>query len=384
MSKKIFIITAIMFLSLGATAVFSGYHHMGEKDVAQFLKAYPEKEKTKLDSCALCHTGGKYEKRPGVSVSLGSCQWCHLKYGYDESGDITDTLNPYGKDYLHYGRDAASIIGINSRDSDGDGHTNEAEIESIRFPGNKEDDPTKKVSPYRVYAKQQLEALPQHTQFLLMNSSESGDYYAEYKGVTLETLLRDAGITDDATGVYVYSPDGWCQYHPLEIDPNPSLYHVFGTYPSATYRYATQADKAKGGWCDYSSPSCTGRKSNDPIDVPGGLRLMLAYQRDGELLIPGVLSKDNKLYGEGPYRIIAPQKNPGPPDQESNAVDQNVVWPYKADSDHNAGVATRSATIIKVEPLPEGTTDIDLLEAGWNFVDQEKIVIYGAIGDVAL
>jgi hypothetical protein len=32
-----------------------------------------------------------------------------------------------------------------------------------------------------------------------------------------------------------------------------------------------------------------------------------------------------------------------------------------------------------VEPLPEGTTDIDILEAGWNYVDQGKIIVYGAI-----
>jgi hypothetical protein len=38
-------------------------------------------------------------------------------------------------------------------------------------------------------------------------------------------------------------------------------------------------------------------------------------------------------------------------------------------------------TIIKVLPLPAGTTDIDVLEAGWQFVDQAKIIIYGAIED---
>jgi hypothetical protein len=32
-----------------------------------------------------------------------------------------------------------------------------------------------------------------------------------------------------------------------------------------------------------------------------------------------------------------------------------------------------------VEPLPEGVTDINTLEAGWPYIDQEKIVVYGAI-----
>ena len=34
---------------------------------------------------------------------------------------------------------------------------------------------------------------------------------------------------------------------------------------------------------------------------------------------------------------------------------------------------------MKVGPLPEGTTDIDLLEAGWDYIDQNKVVVYGAI-----
>jgi hypothetical protein len=56
-----------------------------------------------------------------------------------------------------------------------------------------------------------------------------------------------------------------------------------------------------------------------------------------------------------------------------------VVWPYNEDWDHNAGACTRTATIIKVTPLPTGTTDIDTMEAGWAYVDANKIVIYGAI-----
>jgi len=210
MLKKIVpIIIGITFVYLSASAVFSGYHHMGEKDLPQFLQALSSKGNTKLDSCALCHTGGQYDKSPGVSVSLGSCQWCHYRYGYEGKGDIADTLNPYGKDYLDNGRNAASIIAINPIDSDGDGFTNEAEIASIRFPGSKEDDPAKKVAPSVVYTRQQLEALPRHKQFLLMSASKSEDFYAEYTRVTLETLLRDAGISDKATGIRVYSPDGW-------------------------------------------------------------------------------------------------------------------------------------------------------------------------------
>lgn len=380
MLKRVFIISsAIFFIVFAASFVFSSYHHMGEKDSAEFLKAFPEKHNTKLDSCALCHTGGEYKNANNVTVNMGSCQWCHYIYGYEGKGNIKATLNPYGADYLNSGRNSDAVMSIASKDSDGDGYNNKAEIDAMRFPGNKEDDPLKKTAPSRTYTRTKLESLPGHTQLLLMSASKSEDYYAEYTGVTLETLLKDAGILESATGIRIYSPDGWSQYHPLYPDPDPALYHVYGDYPPAIYQYDQQADKAKGGWCDYSAGSDRGFSNNSPINVAGGLKLMLAYKRDGKNLDPGILSSTNRLDGEGPYRVIVPQKTTCPPDQPSTASNQDLVWPYKSDWDHSAGSSTRTATIIKVEPLPEGTTDIDLLEAGWKYVDEGKIIIYGAI-----
>ena len=171
---------------------------------------------------------------------------------------------------------------------------------------------------------------------------------------------------------------------PLEKDVNPELYHVNGLYPDSVYYYDTQADTAvnvTSGWCDYGAPSCVGRTNLDPIVNPDGNKMILAYSREGQDMEPGVLGDDNKLNGEGPFRVIPPQKVPSPPDQSSTASDQDVIWPYNYDWDHNAGSATRTVTIIKVEPLPEGTTDIDVLEAGWQYVDEEKIIVYGAIED---
>lgn len=238
-----------------------------------------------------------------------------------------------------------------------------------------------KIAPSRVYSKAELEAMTQHTQFLMMNTSRSGDFYAEYTGVTMEALLEDAGILDSATGILVYAPDGWSNYHPINPEPEPELYHVKGTYPSASFHYDSQTDESFGGWCDYSAPSCIGRSHNDPIFVQGGLKMLLAIRREGSYLEPGVLNQENKLDGEGPFRLVPPQKTPSPPDQPSNSSNPALIWPYEYDWDHNAGAATRSVTIIKILPLPEGTTDIDVLEAGWSYVDQEKIIIYGAIFD---
>ena len=381
--KKFLTVTGSVFMvMLMVSVVLSAYHHEGEEDSPNFMAQYPSKAGSKLDHCATCHTGGQYEKKPGKWVSLGSCQWCHYSYGYDGSGNIVDTLNPYGMAYLTNGRNQEALAAIEGLDSDGDGYTNAVEIAATRYPGNAQDDPTKVPAPSRVYTRAQLEAMAQHTQFMLMNTSRSGDFYAQYTGVPVEDLLKDAGMLDSATGITVFAPDGWSNFHPLELDSAPELYHVKGTYPESYFYYDQEADTAVNvvdGWCDYSAPSCTGRSHLDIIANPNGLKMLLAYKREGQNLEPGVLGNDNKLNGEGPLRLVPPQKAPSAPDQSSKAANQDVVWPYNYDWDHNAGAASRTATIIRVEPLPEGTTDIDILEAGWKYVDEEKIVIYGAI-----
>jgi hypothetical protein len=359
------------------------YHHEGEQDANKFLSVYPDKTGTKIDHCALCHTGGSYVQS-GKTVSLGSCQWCHYKFKYDGTGNILDTMNAYGKDYHDNGRNAAAVAAIENLDSDSDGYTNIAEIQANRFPGNPKDDPSKTTAPYRIYNRHQLEGMQQHTEFLLMNTSRSGDYYAQYTGVVLEDLLADAGITDNATGITVFSPDGWAQYHPLQEDPlQTEFYHIYGMYPEAAYYYDTQADialtPAPNGWCDYSAPSCAGRANTDAIVNPDGNKVILAFRRESALLNPGILTSENKLDGEGPFRVVPPQKDPYAPDQSSKAANQAVIWPYNFNWDHNAGASTRTVTMIRIEPMPEGTTDIDILEAGWSYVDQEKVIIYGAI-----
>jgi len=362
----------------------AAYHHMGEADAPKFLNVYPDKAGTKLDNCALCHTGGLDSK----GKTLGSCQYCHYKYGYDGSGDITATLNAYGAAYLANGRSEAALKAIESADSDGDTYSNIAEINALRYPGDPADDPSKVVASHRIYTKAQLEAMPQHTQFMVMNTTKSGDFYTEYSGVTMEYLLGKAKILPSATKVTVYSPDGFAQGHPLydSLGNAGSSYapFVIGAYPGAYYYHDAEADKAINtvyGWVDYSSPGAAGRNHGDAIVVPDGLRLLLALRSNGTDLVPGVLGLDNKLTpsSEGPFRVVSPQKFVGPPDQPSTDPTHGSIWQYDDTADHNAGFSTKCATIIKVEPLPEGTTDIDVYEAGWFYVDQAKVVVYGAI-----
>ena len=373
------LVMGLMVVAL-STGGFAAYHHRGEIDSGFFLEVYPDKAGTKIDSCALCHSGGSYGS--GVkAVTLGSCQWCHYAYGYDAHGNIDETLNAYGLAYKNKGRSPSALKAIEDLDSDGDGYPNKVEISALRFPGDRADDPNKVPAPFRIFSRQQMERLPQHTQLLLMNAHKSTDFYAKYTGVFMEALLLAAGILPTATHIKVYAPDGFSQYHPLDPDPNPLFYHARGDYPPAVYYYNEAADtvKNKEGWCDYGPLAGMHLKTNAPIENKDGLKMMLAVYRDGEHLDPGVLTPQNKLDGEGPFRVIPPQKNPGPPDQRSTARDQNVVWPFNPDADHNAGYSIRSATIVKVEPLPPGTTDINTLEAGWKYVDEARIVVYGAV-----
>ena len=375
---RVAVVAAVLAVVCGSASVaYAAYHHMGEVDSSYFVSVHPDAAGTKLDSCGLCHRGGKLGNN-----TVGSCQLCHSTYGYDAPhGDILATLNPYGVDFLSHGASAAAVVAIEGLDSDGDGFSNADEIAAVRYPGDPNDDPTKVTAPARVYDLAEMEAMPPYSQFMLMNTSKSGDFYCTYTGVPLAHVLEDAGMLSTATGINVFAADGFSTSHPL--DPTPGFYHVRGNYPSTTFFYNVQADKkfTSYGWCDYSAPSVTGWSNGDPIT---GLKMLLAYKFEGHYLVPGSMGPDNKLTpaSEGPFRVVPPQTVPGPPDQASNALNQNVLWPYNKNWDHNAGFSSKCATIIKVGPLPAGTTDINVLEAGWDYVDAGKIVVYGAIDPV--
>ncbi len=372
-----------------STSIYAAYNHFDDTDSEKFRTVYPAVVGTKLDSCTLCHGGGSYTSG-GKTTTLGSCQWCHYVTNYGEESspeNLQRTLNQYGKDYLANGRDPAAFSIIEALDSDGDTYSNKAEIEAIRYPGDAADTPAKVPAPSRVFTLEELENMPQHTQFMMMNASKSDDSYTRYTGVAMEALIKSIAL-NGATGITVFSPDGFATYHPFNQTSNPNSYHVYGTCPQGTFYYNETADIAESatGWCDYTSPGCAGQENGGPIINPDGLKMLLAIKHDGEYLTPGVLNAQNKLDGEGPFRVVVPQKNPAPADQRSTASDatdpDKWVWPYSNSTDHNAGFSSRTVTMIRVEPLPEGTTDINIIEAGWPYVDQNKIVIYGAINPV--
>lgn len=383
----------VLCMLMTAVAVWSGpalgaYHHLDEQDAPKFLQAYPDKAGTKLDDCALCHAGNTYTTKSGFVVTESACQYCHKTYGYDGSGDIAKTLNPYGAAYNAAGRSVAACASIESLDSDNDTYSNITEINALRYPGDALDTPAKVAAPHIILSLEELEdLLTPHEQFMLMNTSRGGetgkDYYVSYTGFIMKELLEATGWTAASSGVTVTAPDGFS--YTYDRTSTGSNYFIDGTFPQAPYWYDATADSGNGGWVDYSAPGCTGRTNGQTITVDGGLQMLLAYKANGAYLDIAYQDDENKLVGEGPFRAVPPQWNPGPPDRQ--ATDPNAAnepWPYDKDelgTDHNAGFSARGVAAIRVDPLPEGTTEYDWrnsqTDAGWGLLNDQKIVVYG-------
>ena len=358
-----------MVMTTPALAAYSA--HQNDKDVNNFLAAYPFAKSTKLDDCSLCHPGGKIG-----SKTYGSCDYCHQTYVL---GSSPVPLNSYGNDYKAFGRSQAAfgVIDFQNKDSDGDGTPNNAEITALTFPGDAKDYPGLVLAPAIGMNLERLLTLPSHSQFLFLNASNSRDFYARYSGVKIIDLLKYAGVSIGATQITVYSPDGFSQTFLIDApdpqtDPANVQYDVMGPYPYGTYY---------GGldFVDYGViPGCI----NDGDRIPDKLYMLLAYMRDGDLLTPGKLNATTlKLDGEGPYRLVPPQKIAGSPDRgcKDPAVVPDDGWNCDPNKNHNAGFSARTVAAIRVDPLPDGTTDFNWYEGGWNLVDRAKLVIYGAI-----
>jgi len=360
------LVLGFLWAMVMTTPVWAAYSsHQNDQDVNNFLTVYPFAKSTKLDDCALCHPGSPNGKS-------GSCDYCHKTYGLDGSGTVP--MNSYGQDYKAFGRSQAAfgVIDFQNKDSDGDGKTNLEEIQALAFPGDPKDYPGLVSAPVIGLNLERILRLPDYSEFLLLNASKSQDFYARYRGVKIKDLLRYAGARKEATHITVFSPDGFSQKFPINApsDPTDLPYNVMGPYPYGTYY----------GGLDFVDYSFIPNHLDDGGRIPDRLYMLLAYLRDGDPLTPGKINPATlKLDGEGPYRLIPPQKTAGSPDRPSTAAPVGDGWDYGANNDHNAGFSARTVAAIRVEPLPVGTTDFNWYEGGWNLVDKAKLVIYGAI-----
>jgi len=362
-------ILLLIILFCLATIANASYEAHGKNiDMESFLSVYPDASGTRLDDCFLCHPGGDIESPKGV-VAVGSCDYCHKVYGYDRTGVLP--LNVYGLDYQksasEYGRTSEAIKSIGKLDSDSDKFTNEEEIIGLTFPGDANDHPGLNKPPVVKLSREDILSLPSYEQFMLMNSRKSNDYYAEYQGVPFDALLYKVGARN-AESLTFFSIDGFSVTVPL--NDTGDGYYLVGAYPSNTFH-------ANLEWVTY--PSDAGVKDGETIySRPIAL---LAYIRDGNLLEPGSMSGsgEERLNGEGPYRLIFPQCVASPPDQPSGKIYVNRPFPYDKNADHNAGSCVKSIVAIRVNPLPAGTVDFDWCEGGWSLIEKSELIIYGAI-----
>jgi hypothetical protein len=216
--------------------------------------------------------------------------------------------------------------------------------------------------------------LPDYSEFLLLNASKDTDWYARYGGVKIKDLLEYAGVRREVTQITVFAPDGFSKTFLINA-PDPQTptniqYDVMGPYPYGYYF----------GGLDFVNYSFAPNHLVNGNQIPDKLYMLLAYLRDGDPLTIGKINPTTlKLDGEGPYRLIPPQKIAGGPDRPSTLSPVGDGWDYDKNKDHNAGSSVRSVAAIRIEPLPQGTTDFRWTEGGWNLVDNARLVIYGAI-----
>ena len=375
--KTLLIISVWMlgaFVSLGLAAYSS---HQNDEDVSKFLEAYPFARSTRLDDCSLCHPGGTITQNNRTTY-YGSCDYCHITYGLTPPhGQVP--LNPYGQAYRDAGRSVLALRALETQDSDGDSYLDLQEIQALFFPGDPLDYPGLIQAPSLVINHERILNLKSYSQFYLNNASRSTDWYARYRGVKVSDLLKFAGIRSDATQITVFAPDGFSRTFPIDAadsqTPSNIRYDVNGPYPSGSYY----------GGLDFVEYAYHPGYDEEGGKIPDKLYMLLGYIRDGDPLTKGKLVPDPAnpgrlvLEGEGPYRLLIPQKIAGSPDRSSTASPIGDGWDYDSNKDHNAGSSIRSVTAIRVEPLPSGTTDFNWTEGGWNLVDQAKVVIYGNI-----
>lgn len=356
--------------------------HENDADMNGFIRRYPGAAGGRLDDCQTCHRGGV--RGTDAEREYSPCGYCHLivfpnpRYKTGVPVDYEATLNGYGLDYKKAGRTFEAFAAVAELDSDGDGHRNGVEIADLRNPGDASSRPGLPLAPTKSFGWDEILRLPVQTQFLLMNkTTQRLDEYVTYKGVRIIDLLAAAKIPlSGVTGVTVFAPDGFSTDHGLE--------EINAPFPRGYY---------------YDAPlSLEGSDRallEKPTAVPPGVRngrripghppwLMLAYEREGVLLDPSSYDQaTGKLVGEGPYRLVRPQRNlkgdparPGRPDRSVNAETYGDGWDYSDRIDHNAGAGARGACVIRINPMPEGYEEYDW-KNGWPLIGDRKVILYG-------
>ena len=355
--------------------------HANDRDIQNLVREYPKIVGTRLDDCQTCHRGGM--AGTDTEREYSPCGYCHLlqypnaRYKTGVPKNYEDTLNAYGLAYKKEGRSAAALAAIADRDSDGDQIPNAQEIADLRYPGDSASRPGQPLAPTITLSWSDVQRLPRLTQFLLMNTtSEPFDDYTSYTGVRVYDLLQAAHVDlKGATGITVFAPDGYSVDYTIadimEPFPKPYFYAAPRAISDTEKMFVHYPDAIPDGVADQK-------------EIPMTPWLLLALEREGKPLDMAQYEKGTgRLTGEGPYRLIRPQRNSGEPSYRAGRPDRSVrsktfgdEWDYAKGIDHNAGSCVRGTTAIRVNPMPAGYEEYDW-KNGWPLVEAKQIVIFG-------
>lgn len=355
--------------------------HENDRDIGNFVRAYPAAAGTRLDDCQTCH-------RPGpagtdAAREFSPCGYCHLlqypnpRYKTGVPASYADTLNPFGLAYEKAGRSAAALTAIAGGDADGDGFANAAEVAALRYPGDPASRPGQPLAPAVTFGREEILKMPACAQFMLMNTTkEPTDDYVTYRGVRVLDLLAAVGVDlESAKGITVFAPDGYGIDYSVEDIRKPFPEGRFWSGPG-------KGADVERFFVRFPTPLAPGVKDGGLI--PGEPWLLLAYERDGAPLEVSAYEKGSgRLTGEGPFRLVKPQRDlggdparPGRPDRSSKARSYGDGWDFVASLDHNAGACVRGACVIRVNPAPPGFEEYDWRN-GWSLIASGRVVIYG-------
>jgi hypothetical protein len=365
--------------------------HSNDVDSNNFVNVYKATVGSRLDDCQTCHKYGTFtyvSKGATKTTQITACNYCHLiihpdtSSGYIEAQPTSynQTLNSYGLAYINAGRSKAAISKIGNDDSDGDGFTNSVEIADLKYPGDSASNPSQKTAPMKILKMDEVKAMTSHSEFLLANTSKQQyDDYATFKGVKIKDLLIAAGVDPTQagiTGVSIYAPDGFLVDFTID--------KVNNAYPKGLY-YAGLGTATLGSDCGFVNyPDVLPAGLTDGGAIPDEQWLMIAYERNGLAMEKAYLDvTSGKMNGEGPYRLVLPQANPGKPDRGTdypaskwNCAGGNI-YDYNSKIDHNAGSMTRGVIAVRINPLPAGYEDFDYRNGGWAYIENESIIVYG-------
>jgi hypothetical protein len=355
--------------------------HENDMDINNFIRQYPKAAGTRLDDCQTCHRAGVMGT--DTEREYSPCGYCHLlqypnpKYHTGVPADYEATLNSYGLAYENAGRTIEALAEIAKLDSDGDGFTNDAEIADLRYPGDPASRPGQPLVPFVSLSWDAIRKLPAVKQFMLMNTAkEPTDDYVTYTGVKILDLLAAAGVNlKGVEGITVFAPDGYSIDLTIDDVTRPFPRDHFYAGPAAL----KNTDRAFVKYPELIPPGVS-----DGREIPQVPWLLLAFEREGKPLdIASYEKGTGKLAGEGPFRLVKPQRDlmgdpskPGRPDRSLKAKTYGDGWDFNPKIDHNAGACVRGACVIRVNPVPRGFEEYDW-KNGWPLITDRRIVIYG-------